>query len=166
MMLPQSPDTELSPNETEQIEYPFEGSTTRSLSASRADIVAALAKAQGAFPEVIKDKVVRVKPRSGGQEYEFRYATLGAIIKAIKKPLSDNGIAYTQTLSFDITDRLYYLETSLWWGDQTISSVTPLIIGDNQGNQPFGSALSYMRRYSLAASQVGPPNEGDAANDR
>lgn len=140
---------------------------TKSLRESSANIgalVAALAKAQGAFPEIPKDKTVRVKPRSGAQEYEFKYATLGNIIKAIKKPLSDNGIAYTQVLSFDNQDRLYYLETQIMFGPQWISSKVPLIIGSDSGNQQLGSALTYMRRYCLSAIVGVVADEDDDGN--
>lgn len=159
-----SPDTLSSLNEIAQTESPYEALTMRNQSESRSSLFFALAKAQGEFPEIPKDRTVKVQPKSGGREYEFRYATLGSIIKAVKKPLADNGLAYTQTLSFDTNDRLYYLETTLWHGEACVSSSTPLILGDGAGNQQLGSALTYMRRYALAAILGVVADEDDDGN--
>jgi hypothetical protein len=122
----------------------------------------ALAKAQGQIPDIERDRTVTVQPRLG-TAYHFKYATLAAIIKGIKKALSDNGIAYTQVLTFENNDKLYYLTTSLHFENQFISSVTPLIISDGT-NQQFGSALTYMKRYALAALVGVAAEEDDDGN--
>lgn len=122
----------------------------RSQSADVSNLMTALAKAQGEIGDIERDRTVTVQPRQGNP-YSFRYGTLSAVIKGIKKALSDNGIARTQVLTFEANDRLYYLTTSLHHKNEFISSVTPLIIGDAAGNQQLGSALTYMRRYALAA---------------
>jgi len=126
-------------------------------------LVAALAKAQGAFPEIERNRTVRVRPKSGGQEYEFKYATLSAIIDAIRKPLSENGLAYTQIISHDADSGFYVLTTTLYCGNQFLSSKTPIII-EGQTNQQFGSALTYMKRYALAAILGIAAEEDDDAN--
>jgi hypothetical protein len=135
----------------------------RSQSTDVDGLMLALAKAQGEIGEIERDRTVRVRPRSGAQEYEFKYATLSAIIKGIKKALSDNGIAYTHVMTFEPNERLYYLTTSLHFGNQFISSVVPLII-TQEGNQPFGSSLTYMKRYCLAALVGVAADEDDDAN--
>ncbi len=126
-------------------------------------LVAALAKAQGAFPEIERNRTVRVRPKSGGQEYEFKYATLSAIIDAIRKPLSENGLAYTQIISHDADSGFYVLTTTLYCGNQFLSSKTPIIV-EGQTNQQFGSALTYMKRYTLAALLGIAAEEDDDAN--
>lgn len=123
----------------------------------------ALAKAQGVIADIPRDRTVTVQPRSG-TAYHFRYSTFGAVINGIKKSLSENGIAYTQVLTFETNDRLYYLTTSLHFKNQFISSVTPLIIGGEAGNQQFGSALTYMKRYALAALVGVAADEDDDGN--
>lgn len=163
MTLNQSPDMPSSPSATEQTEYQYEAWKTKNQSESRSSLFLALAKAQGEFPEIPKDRTVTVQPLRGNA-YQFRYASLGAIIKAVKKALSDNNISYTQTLSFDTNDRLYYLETTLWHGEACVSSSTPLIFGDGAGNQQLGSALTYMRRYALAAILGVVADEDDDGN--
>src|SRR6266478_9985217 len=126
-------------------------------------LVAALAKAQGAFPEIERNRTVRIKPKAGGQEYEFKYATLSAIIDAIRKPLSENGLAYTQIISHDAETGFYVLTTTLYCGNQFLSSKTPIII-EGQTNQQFGSALTYMKRYALGALLGIAAEEDDDAN--
>jgi hypothetical protein len=135
----------------------------RSQSADVGALMQALAKAQGQIGEIERDRTVKVQPRSGGQPYEFKYATLSAIIKGVKKALSDNGIAYTHVMTFEPQERLYYLTTSLHYENQFISSVVPLIIM-SEGNQPFGSSLTYMKRYCLAALVGVAADEDDDAN--
>jgi len=67
-------------------------------------------------------------------------------------------------LTFETNDRLYYLTTSLHFENQFVSSVTPLIIGGEAGNQQFGSALTYMKRYTLAALVGVAADEDDDGN--
>src|SRR5215472_10856033 len=117
----------------------------------------ALAKAQGAIKNPTKNRKVTVTTRTGGR-YEFEYADLGAIIDAIKKPLADNGIGYTQDI--ELVDGKYRLITTLMHASgQYRSSLWPLFLDqhDRDGNpitptsQMFGSALTFMKRYALAA---------------
>jgi len=127
------------------------------------DLMKALAKAQGAFPEIERNRTVRVRPRSGGQEYSFKYATLSKIFEAIRKPLSENGLAYTQIISHDSVSGFYILTTTIYCGNQFIASKTPIIV-EGDSNQQFGSALTYMKRYSLAALLGIAADEDDDGN--
>jgi len=127
------------------------------------DLVLALFKAQGEFPDIDRNRTVTVQPRSGGQPYQFKYATLSAIIDAIRKPLSANGLAYTQIISHDIESGFYILTTTLYCGEQYLSSKTPIII-EGSSNQQFGSALTYMKRYALAAILGIAADEDDDGN--
>ena len=133
----------------------------RSQSADVSELMVALAKAQGAIGDITRDRVVTVRSQKGS--YQFKYATLSNIIRGIKKALSDNGIAYTQVLTWHREDRLYFLTTNLHCKNQFISSVTPLI-SSGHGNQEFGSALTYMKRYALAALVGVAAEEDDDGN--
>jgi hypothetical protein len=135
---------------------------TATRSADIGELMTALAKAQGAIGDIERDRTVKVASQRGG--YEFRYATLNSLIKGIKRPLSDNGISYTHVQTFDKNDRLYYLRTTLHYKNQFISSVVPLILSDQGGNQQYGSALTYMKRYTLAALVGVAPDEDDDGN--
>ena len=77
------------------------------------------------------------------------YASLGSVIEAVKEPLNKHGIAIVQTLSegkegLHLSSRL--LHTSGQWIEDTAFS--PISKNDPQG---VGSAVTYLRRYSLAA---------------
>lgn len=122
----------------------------------------ALAKAQGAFPEIERNRTVRVATRAGG-DYSFKYATLSAIFTAVRKPLSENGISFTQLLSHDSDGGYYVLTTTLHHGNQYISSKVPLI-AEGATNQQFGSALTYMKRYAFAALLGLSADEDDDGN--
>lgn len=125
--------------------------------------MAALAKAQGEIGDIARNRTVTVTPRNGGQSYQFRYATLDAIIDAIKKPLADNGITRMQIISHNSEGGYYVLTTALYCGEQFISSVVP-IIAEGSSNQQFGSALTYMKRYALAAILGIAADEDDDGN--
>lgn len=124
-------------------------------------IAAALAKAQSAITSPERNREVEVKTKSGGS-YKFKYATLDSIIDHVREPLTKNGLWFTQTLANG--DGKYRLVTTLLHeSGQSIVSETPLLV-QGQGNQEFGSALTYMRRYALTALLGVAADEDDDAN--
>ena len=96
--------------------------------------------------------------------FKSKYAGLDEVIEACRNVLNKHGIAVTQTVEYtpemtrtgEKSEDLYttpqqtFLVTTLLYGDQSIRSVIPLDYkrGDMQS---FGSALTYARRYGLAA---------------
>lgn len=102
----------------------------------------ALVKAQAAMTFARKDQA--------NPHFKSNFAGLPSVIDAVKAPLNDNGIAFIQTPSpsedgkLHLTTRL--IHTSGQWIEDT--AVCPLPKADPQG---FGSASTYLRRYSLAA---------------
>ena len=115
------------------------------------DLAAALALAQGAFESISKS---RTNPRFG-----HAYATLDDIISATRKALSANGLAVMQTT--DKEEEGACVETVLVHSSgQWISTKLPIMVGNitsREGRdvltqaQAYGSALTYARRYALAA---------------
>lgn len=105
-------------------------------------IAPALVKAQAAMSFARKDTT--------NPHFKSTFAGLPSVIDAVKGPLNDNGIAFIQTPSpsddgkLHLTTRL--IHTSGQWIEDT--AVCPLPKADPQG---FGSASTYIRRYSLAA---------------
>lgn len=119
-------------------------------------LAAALAKAQAAFPVISRDKEVTVQTKTGGS-YKFKYAPLDAILTAVRGPLSDNGLAISQMLDGDD------LVTMLLHKDgQTLTGRFPLPHGDTI--QALGSAVTYLRRYSLQAILGIAAEEDDDGN--
>lgn len=108
-----------------------------SMSEEVVDLFAALAKAQGAVANAAVDKE--------NPHFKSRYATLAAVLEAVRKPLADNGLAVVQVVAG--TDLVTMLTHS---SGQWIRGVNP--IPEHGGNlQRLGSSVTYLRRYSLAA---------------
>ncbi len=60
-----------------------------------APLYAALAKAQGAFPEIPKGRTATIRPQTG-ESWAYKYSDLSDLIKAVRKPLADNGLGFYQ----------------------------------------------------------------------
>lgn len=121
----------------------------------------ALAKAQGQFPTVEKDSTAKV--RSEKANYEFDYATLDRFLEAVRKPLSDNGLAVMQfpaVTGKDASVKTVISHLSGEWVSGTL--VMPVSRWDAQG---IGSIITYLRRYSLCAILgLAPRDEDDDGN--
>lgn len=117
------------------------------------ELAAALAKAQGQMPNASKS--------AANPYFKSVYADMSSIVDAIKKPLSDNGIAYVQTT--DTEDGTVTVETTLLHssGEWLSSQLRMRPVKDDP--QGIGSALTYARRYSLQAI-VGLAAEDDDGN--
>ena len=112
----------------------------------------ALCKAQAQMGGAVKDAK---NPFFGSD-----YADLTSVIKAIKKPLSDNGLAYTQfpisnENGVGVVSRLMH-KSGEWMEN---SFILPLVKRDPQG---AGSAITYARRYALMSITGVPTADDDA----
>lgn len=77
------------------------------------ELMAALAKAQGEFPPIVKGTV---------NYYGKKYAELDAIVDAIRPALSKNGIAFYHALESDLERRTASVTTYLQLGEQWIAN--------------------------------------------
>ena len=119
-------------------------------------LAAALASAQAAFPTISRDKEVTVQTKAGGS-YKFKYAPLDSILNAVRKPLSENGLALTQLLDDgDLVTMLMHKGGGRLAGRVTLPSV--------EGIQAFGSAITYLRRYSIQSILGIAAEEDDDGN--
>lgn len=126
------------------------------------ELIGALSKAQAEFKPIEKNRTVDVMTRTGGT-YRFRYATLDAILEAVRKPLADHGLAITQLIT--LRNGIPILQTLLLHqSGQWVSSEVQIVLTGAGGNQEFGSALSYMRRYAISAILNIASQEDDDAN--
>ena len=112
-------------------------------------LVSALCAAQAAIPTVPKDREVEVFSKKTNKKYRFKYATFDAITNAIKRPLGDNSLCYVQILSINAGQRS--LITRLMHGSGEWIESEMLLTAEGGGNQELGSAITYAKRYSLAA---------------
>lgn len=122
-------------------------------SQSIAAIAAALAKAQGEIKGAAKD--------STNPHFKSQYADLASVWEACRAALSKNGLSVIQTP--DVTADGVFLYTTLAHSSgEWIRGVMPVRpVQDTP--QGLGSALTYARRYSLAA-MVGVAPEDDDGN--
>jgi hypothetical protein len=120
-------------------------------------LTAALAMAQGQMLAAKKDSI--------NPHFRSRYADLASVIDAIREPLAAAGIAYTQAVSHDGTQ---YIVTTIisHRSGQWISSTIPLLLPPSATIQQLGSAITYTRRYALAAilGVAADDDDGDEAS--
>lgn len=110
-------------------------------SESIAALAAALAKAQAEMTHASKDSV--------NPHFKNRYADLAAVLEAVRAPLTKHGLSVTQLASSGEMGAV--VETVLMHSSgEWISSVLSLPVSKSDA-QGFGSALTYARRYALAA---------------
>jgi hypothetical protein len=126
------------------------------------ELATALAKAHGEMKNPVKNKTVTVKPRDSGREYKFSYAELPAVLDAITPALTANGLAIVQAM-ITMTDGLHLTTRLLHASGQWIESCCPLV-ADLSRPQTIGSALTYLRRYSITALLNIASDEDDDAN--
>lgn len=116
------------------------------------ELAAALVKAQAAIQPALKDKT--------NPAFRSRYADLTAIWDACREALTSNGLCVIQMPHDSAESGRVALTTILLHtsGQQISTTVSaPLVKQDAQG---VGSALTYLRRYSLAA-MVGVVTDDD-----
>lgn len=117
------------------------------------EIAAALAKAQGAMGGASKD--------ASNPHFKSKYASLASVVDAVKAALSENGIAYYQTPMTSEKDECG-VETMLMHSSGEWILADPFYVPVSKADaQGFGSALTYCRRYSLAAVCGVAPEDDD-----
>jgi hypothetical protein len=125
-----------------------------------AETYAALAKAQGQFETVELNKTAKIPMKAGGS-YSYPYADLGAVIKATRKALSDNGLAISQPVGPDGQGWLILTTRVLHASGGEIAGRMPVPPLDSPDLKLLGTSLTYLRRYSLNAI-INVFGEGDS----
>lgn len=114
----------------------------------------ALAKAQGEMDNAKKD--------SNNPFFKSKYADLASNIDSIKGPLSKHGLSYVQ-FTDEENEKNYLITKLMHSSGEWISGRLKLILKQND-MQGLGSAITYARRYGLAA-MVGLAQEDDDGNE-
>jgi hypothetical protein len=117
-----------------------------------AALAASMAKAQASIEGATKDKT--------NPHFRSNYADLSSVVAAIKQPLADNGLWYTQVMhdaEAAAKVETIIVHSSGEWLSCGVLSV-PVVKNDAQG---YGSALTYARRYSLSAAFGVAPEDDD-----
>lgn len=122
----------------------------------------ALAAAQGEFKNPERNREVKVQTKTGGS-YTFAYATLDAIMDAIRGPLSKHGLAMLQdsgTADGALTLCTRLIHSSGQWIESDTIAAKPADFGP----QALGSLMTYLRRYSICGLLGIAPDEDDDGN--
>ncbi len=122
-------------------------------SESIAALSMALAKAQGELENANKN--------ANNPHFKSRYADLAELLNTVRPVLSKHGLAVIQMPSFD--SGVASVETLLTHSSGEYVSSTCSAPVTKQDAQGVGSAITYLRRYSLAAF-CGIAQEDDDAN--
>jgi hypothetical protein len=123
------------------------------------ELAKALAKAQGAMTSAKKSAV--------NPHFKSKYADLAEVIDSIRKPLSDNSIAFTQLNTTDengnvsVTTMLMH-ESGEFIGSTFSAKPQQVTV------QGYGSTITYLRRYSAMAiaGLASDDDDGEAATSR
>lgn len=112
------------------------------------NVIQKIAKARGAFEEIVKST-------SG---YDYRYADLDAIMKAVNPGLIEQGlhVYHTFETKLILTDIPYLLVTChISDGESELTNTIPLSLSGIERSrntaQEMGKLITYGRRYSIAA---------------
>ena len=126
------------------------------------EIIKALVQFQATVPQIPKDQVMMVR----GRDKPHHYASLESILHAIRKPLSEVGLAIIQPPvingTFKLVTRLFH-SSGQWFESSyplTDASAAP---------HAMGSAITYGRRYSICGLLGIAPeddDDGQTAQDR
>lgn len=117
-------------------------------------IAAALAKAH---LEIDNPELDGVNPH-----FKSKFATLAAVLNAVRKPLAAQGIALMQSVA--ITENRVAVTTSLIHASgEWLRETMAFPVANNANIQQAGSLVTYIRRYSIIAlcGIVGDPHTDD-----
>lgn len=124
-------------------------------STASADLVAAL----GALDDLRRDKTAKVETKGGGS-YSYAYTDLAGVLGAVRPVLAAHRFAVIQPVeTFDTLVRVW-TELVHVTGERFPSPA--LSMRQPDGAQALGSAITYLRRYSLLAA-LGLATEDDDA---
>ncbi len=108
-------------------------------------VAAALVKVQAVVSSVTKDS------RADAGKRVYRYASLGAVLDEIRKPMTDAGLCLLQAPTLDHAAGIVGVETRVVHTSGQWVSCTSCCQVNAGDAQSVGSGQTYMRRYGLMA---------------
>jgi len=137
---------------------------------SFAQVAAALAAAQGAFPVIPRDRTVTVTSRRQREDgtrasYQFSYAPLSTILEKVRPALAANGLALAQSVVANAEGAEFIRTMLLHSSGEWLANETPLFTSasDNQ-SQGYASGMTYARRYGVSAILCIAADDDDDGN--
>lgn len=108
------------------------------------EISAALSAFQGSVEQPKLEKEVKVKTKTGGS-YSFKYADLCACVKAATPALKANGLSVCQLISDGKLVTILSHKSGQWFKSEL------MLPNQTTDYQAYGSAITYLKRYSYCA---------------
>ena len=116
-----------------------------------AQLYSALAKAQGDFLPLAKNREVEITMSKGGK-FKFRYADLEAVLASTRPAMAKHGLSVFQAVEGITNSPGSELVTVLAHeGGGTVRSVMPLPSNNGGDIKNFGATITYLRRYALTS---------------
>lgn len=107
-------------------------------------ISAALSAFQGSVEQPKLEKEVKVKTKAG-TSYSFKYADLCACVKAATPALKANGLSVCQLISDGKLITILSHKSGQWFKSEL------MLPNQTTDYQAYGSAITYLKRYSYCA---------------
>ena len=107
-------------------------------------ISAALSAFQGVVEQPKLEKEVKVKTKSGGS-YSFKYADLSACVKAATQALKGCNLSVCQLISNGKLITILSHKSGQWFKSEL------MLPNQTTDYQAYGSAITYLKRYSYCA---------------
>ena len=114
------------------------------MSANIDEISAALSAFQGSVEQPKLEKEVKVKTKTG-RDYSFKYADLCACVKAATPALKANGLSVCQLISDGKLVTILSHKSGQWFKSELMLPI------QSTDYQAYGSAITYLKRYSYCA---------------
>jgi hypothetical protein len=108
-----------------------------------------------------QQQIGKVARDAANPRFGSRYATLDTLLEAVKPALHAQGLLLTQLINATPTGDL--VVTRITDGADEVLAATP-ICADRSMPQAFGSAITYARRYALAALLAISTDDDDDGN--
>lgn len=126
-----------------------------------ANLNAAIAKAKLEFPQILANRTVNIKTKTG-REIKFTYAELEEILEAVTPVLSSNGLCLVSQMQYLPNGKFVLQSTLRHESGECIESCFPL--PESAGDaKDLGAQIAYGRRYNamclLEISTVEPSNQ-------
>jgi hypothetical protein len=134
--------------------------STVTFSESKSSIFGALAKAQANMGKAFKDSV--------NPAFRSKFVSMASVLEAVLPSFNANGLAVLQHPVLEGVEMIHLTTVVTHESGEWMQSVCSMPVAGKRDAHAVGSAISYLRRYSLAsiAGVIQSDDDGNAATDQ
>ena len=105
----------------------------------------------------------KAKKNNSNSHFKSKFADLESVVDCIKEPLNKHSIVYSQIVTPEGVETILFHTSGEYFG-----GLTPVIVARPNDPQALGSAITYAKRYGLAAitGLATEDDDGESAMDR